>query len=162
MLRPQYSQIESIDLDDELHADAADSLLSDERFGDRPSMVPHMSFEGSQHVEEDVNSTESPPLEHFLLTLFLSGSALIVALLIPGISVVFGLMGGTAASIISFVLPGMFLMDTNEDNGRSRQWRILPVLMVWGGTLIGVVTTFVTIYGMFIPSEGKTSNICNN
>lgn len=152
MFRPEYSRVASID-SDVLYADATDALLRDEIFGDRPFMVPHMSLEGLEHVEEGENLTESPPLEHFLLTLFLSGSALIVALLIPGISVVFGLMGGTAASIISFILPGMFLMDTNEDNGRARQGGILPVLMVWGGTLIGVVTTYVTIYGLFITAE---------
>ncbi len=160
--RPQYSRIESIDVDDELDADATDALLSDERFGDGPSLVPHLSLEGIQDVDEDVNSTESPPLEHFLLTLFLSGSALIVALLIPGISVVFALMGGTSASIISFILPGLFLMETNEANGRSSQRKIIPVLMVWGGTLIGVVTSYVTIYSLVFPSEGKTTNICNN
>lgn len=152
VFRPEYSRVASID-SDVLYADATDALLRDEIFGDRPFMVPHMSLEGLEHVEEGENLTESPPLEHFLLTLFLSGSALIVALLIPGISVVFGLMGGTAASIISFILPGMFLMDTNEDNGRARQGGILPVLMVWGGTLIGVVTTYVTIYGLFITAE---------
>ena len=75
------------------HADVTDPLLDNDRFGDRPNLVPHMSLEGLPiEVEEEVFSTDSPPLEHFLLTLLLSGSALIVALLIPGISIIFGLM----------------------------------------------------------------------
>ena len=75
------------------HADVTDPLLNNDRFGDRPNLVPHMSLEGLPiEVEEEVFSTDSPPLEHFLLTLLLSGSALIVALLIPGISIIFGLM----------------------------------------------------------------------
>ena len=75
------------------HADVTDPLLNNDRFGDRPNLVPHMSLEGMPiEVEEEVCSTDSPPLEHFLLTLLLSGSALIVALLIPGISIIFGLM----------------------------------------------------------------------
>ena len=75
------------------HADVTDPLLNNDRFGDRPNLVPHMSLEGLPlENEEDVFSTDSPPLEHFLLTLLLSGSALIVALLIPGISIIFGLM----------------------------------------------------------------------
>ena len=173
VFRPDYSRIASIDLDatshlfptqqnDELYADPTDALLSDERFGDRPSLVPHLSLEGLPYVEEEIPSTESSTLEHFLLTLFLSGSALIVALLIPGISVIFGLMGGTSASIISFILPGMFIMDTHEDNGRSRGGEMLPLLMVWGGTLIGIVTTYVTIYGLCFPAERSNTDTCKN
>jgi amino acid permease len=171
VFRPEYSRIASIDLDatshlipaqqnDELHADATDALLSDERFGNRPSLVPHLSLEGLSYIDEEVHSTESPPLEHFLLTLFLSGCALIIALLIPGISVVFGLMGGTSASIISFILPGMFMIDTHEYNGPSRREKVLPLLMVWGGTLIGIVTTYVTIHGLFFPAEGANTDTC--
>mmetsp|Transcript_24886 Transcript_24886/g.39213 ORF Transcript_24886/g.39213 Transcript_24886/m.39213 type:complete len:115 (-) Transcript_24886:374-718(-) len=102
----------------------------------------------------------SPPMEHFLLTLLLSGLALVVALLIPGISVVFGLMGGTAASIISFILPGMFLMEayagvTGEENVRSsKQKKLLGQFLVIGGSLIGVLSTGVTVYGLFSPSDG--------
>ena len=40
----------------------------------------------------DQSSTTSV-VEHVFITLFLSGGALIVALLVPGISIVFGLMG---------------------------------------------------------------------
>ena len=114
-------------------------MLGDERFDERPNMEPHFSHEGIQS-----NFAESPPLEHFLLTLFLSGSALVVALIVPGISVVFGLMGGTAASIISLILPGMLLTDPSEEIGFSTKGR----LMVWGGLIVMVVTTCVTIYGI--------------
>ncbi|KAL7535603.1 hypothetical protein ACHAXR_006596 [Thalassiosira sp. AJA248-18] len=142
-------------------------LLGEDRFGDTPYLVPHMSLEGfPAEVEEEVYSTESSPAEHFLLTLLLSGSALIVALLIPGISVVFGLMGGTAASIISFILPGMFLLDanaTNEGNPRlSKRSKLLAHFFVWGGTLIGVLSTGVTIYGLFIPNDTSAVDTCGD
>jgi Na+-driven multidrug efflux pump len=71
-------------------------------------------------------------------------------------------MGGTSASIISFILPGMFIMDTHEDNGRSRGGEMLPLLMVWGGTLIGIVTTYVTIYGLCFPAERSNTDTCKN
>jgi len=56
--------------------------------------------------------------QHFLLTLLLCGSALIVALRIPGISIVFGLMGGTSASMIGILSTGTIihgLFSANDD-----------------------------------------------
>ncbi len=43
----------------------------------------------------DQNPVQNPAsiLEHVLITLLLSGGALIVAIFVPGISIVFGLMG---------------------------------------------------------------------
>jgi len=141
-----------------------DPLLEEDiTFGNRPSLPPHLSLEGlppSTESEEEGYSMHSPPMEHFLLTLLLSGSALVVALLIPGISVVFGLMGGTAASIISFILPGMFLIEayagvTGEESIRSsKKMKLLGQFLVIGGSLIGVLSTGVTIYGLFSPSDG--------
>ena len=134
------------------HADVTDPLLDNDRFGDRPNLVPHMSLEGLPlEDEEEVFSTDSSPFEHFLLTLLLSGSALIVALLIPGISIIFGLMGGTAASIISFILPGLFLMDKREETNTSTP--IISYFLVIGGTLVGVLSTWITLYGLFSTTK---------
>mmetsp|Transcript_4169 Transcript_4169/g.7415 ORF Transcript_4169/g.7415 Transcript_4169/m.7415 type:complete len:599 (-) Transcript_4169:122-1918(-) len=145
-----------------------DPLLDDDRFGDRPYLVPHMSLEGLPIEGEEVYSTDSSPIEHFLLTLLLSGSALIVALLIPGISVIFGLMGGTAASIISFILPGMFLMEayagvTGEENNRSsKRMKLLGLSLVVGGSLIGVLSTGITIYDLFSPNDSVAVDTCGS
>ena len=143
------------------HVDVTDPLLissSNERFGNEPSLIPHMSLEGMpiERNEEELYSTESPPLEHFLLTLLLSGSALVVALVIPGISIVFGIMGGTAASIISFILPGMFMMDD-----RSDRRKVLPYLFVIGGALIGIFSTWITIYGLMSSNDTVPSVPCS-
>ena len=99
--------------------------------------------------------------QHFLLTLLLCGSALIVALLIPGISVVFGLMGGTAASIISFILPGMFLLD-EENSHPSKRKKLLALFLLWGGTLIGILSTGTTIYGLFSANDDAPLDTCSN
>jgi len=114
-----------------------------------------MSLEGMpiEREEEEVYSTESSTVEHFLLTLLLSGSALVVALVIPGISVIFGLMGGTAASIISFILPGLFMMDDRR--------KALPYLFVVGGALIGFFSTFITIYGLMRSNDTVPSVPCS-
>jgi len=139
-------------------------LLGDDRFGDRPQIIPHLSLEGLPtpiDQEEEVYSTESSPIEHFLLTLLLCGSALIVALLIPGISVVFGLMGGTAASIISFILPGMFLLD-EENSHPSKRKKLLALFLLWGGTFIGILSTGTTIYGLFSANDDAPLDTCSN
>lgn len=148
-----------------LDTGVTDLLLENDTLHDRPHLIPHMSMEGLPPEEtEELYSADSPPLEHFLLTLLLSGSALIVALLIPGISVVFGLMGGTAASIISFILPGMFLMEayagvTGEENARlSKRMHCIGRCFVIGGSLMGVLSTGVTIYGLFSPKD--TADAC--
>ena len=136
------------------HVNVTDPLLDDDRFGDRPNLVPHMSLEGLPRDEEEM-SVDSPPVEHFLLTLLLSGSALIIALLIPDISIIFGLMGGTAASIISFILPGMFMMNNRDegDSNGTRRKQILPYLFVIGGTVVGALATIVTLYGLVAPTD---------
>lgn len=142
------------------HVNVTDPLLissSNDRFGNSPTLIPHMSLEGMpvDGNEEEVYSTESPPLEHFLLTLLLSGSALVVALVIPGISVIFGLMGGTAASIISFILPGLFMMDDRSDR------KALPYIFVVGGTLTGILSTWITIYGLMSSNDTVPSIPCS-
>eukprot|EP00567_Pseudictyota_dubia_P008320 CAMPEP_0197436832 /NCGR_PEP_ID=MMETSP1175-20131217/4205_1 /TAXON_ID=1003142 /ORGANISM="Triceratium dubium, Strain CCMP147" /LENGTH=858 /DNA_ID=CAMNT_0042966215 /DNA_START=8 /DNA_END=2584 /DNA_ORIENTATION=+ len=58
-------------------------------------------------------------LRHMFLTLGISGAALLTALAVPDISVVFGLMGGTAACLISFVLPGTFALKVLAEEERS-------------------------------------------
>ena len=145
------------------HVNVTDPLLissSNDRFGNdnEPSLIPHMSLEGMpiERNEEEVYSTESSTVEHFLLTLLLSGSALVVALVIPGISIVFGIMGGTAASIISFILPGMFMVDD-----RSDRKQVLPFLFVVGGALIGFLSTWITIYGLISSNDTVPSVSCS-
>ncbi|KAL9181256.1 hypothetical protein ACHAXT_010061 [Thalassiosira profunda] len=136
-------------------------LLEGDRFGDGPHLIPHMSLEGLplDEKDEELYSAESSAAEHFLLTLLLSGSALIIALLVPGISVVFGLMGGTAASILSYILPGLFMRDALDEES-SRRDKLLSNFFVVGGTLIGVLTTATTIYGLFSP--GSASETCGS
>lgn len=154
---------------DEVSVPSVEPLLEhDDGFGNRPSLIPHLSLEGMSNEGGEAYSTESSPIEHFLLTLFLSGSALVVALRIPGISVVFGLMGGSAASIISFILPGMFLIKSHanvtgdELRHQSKQKHLQGVLFVVAGSLVGILSTVTTIYGLFVPNDTGTIDTCGS
>ncbi|KAL7530702.1 hypothetical protein ACHAWF_003485 [Thalassiosira exigua] len=149
---------------DSSHDGVVEPLLEDDRFGDRPNLIPHMSLEGLQVEGELISNTEDT-LEHFLLTLFLSGSALVVAIIVPSISVIFGLMGGTAASVISFILPGMFLLALEDAEGEvdahsSTHRKLIARLFVWGGIVIGILSTSITLYGLFVTSDTGGLDTC--
>ncbi len=79
--------------------------------------------------------------QHTSLTLLLAGMALGCALVVPNISVVFGLLGGTTSSLLGFVVPG--LLGLEMDKTRVSAW----VLVIFG-SLIGVMTTGATIHSM--------------
>eukprot|EP00538_Stauroneis_constricta_P011295 CAMPEP_0119570972 /NCGR_PEP_ID=MMETSP1352-20130426/43886_1 /TAXON_ID=265584 /ORGANISM="Stauroneis constricta, Strain CCMP1120" /LENGTH=624 /DNA_ID=CAMNT_0007620649 /DNA_START=41 /DNA_END=1915 /DNA_ORIENTATION=+ len=94
--------------------------------------------------EEDVSYAE-----HLGITLALSGLTLLLALVLPNISVVFGLLGGTTSSLLGFVIPGMLGIATSNARGNSssRSDTIASWVLVVAGTIVGVLTTGVTVYG---------------
>lgn len=78
--------------------------------------------------------------QHQFVTLLVAGSALGLALVVPNIGVVFGLLGGTTSSLLGFVVPGMLGLAMDGPN-KTSAW-----ILVVAGTLVGVVTTGVTVY----------------
>ena len=90
---------------------------------------------------DDERPEEFHCAQHTFLTLFLAGLALGLALVVPNISVVFGLLGGTTSSLLGFVVPG--LLALKKDPNRISAW----VLVIFG-SLIGVLTTGATIHSM--------------
>jgi amino acid permease len=88
------------------------------------------------------------PARHVFLTLLLAGMALALALVVPDISVVFGLLGGTTSSLLGFCVPGMLGLqlsrDTDDPSLKPVSWTLLI-----GGLVVGVLTTGVTLYHQF-------------
>ncbi len=68
------------------------------------------------------------------------------------------LAGGTAASIISFILPGMFVQRMKERSGSTSK---IGKAFVWGGLVIGILTTGTTLYGIF-NNESADSSTCTS
>jgi len=113
-----------------------------------------------QNSNDDEEFSMSPTLS-FILTLALAGSALIAALLVPDISIVFGLLGGTASSTICFIMPALFYikvkLSTSCQHVTSYLW---PWALFFGGVTIGAVSTGVTLYSMF--QKHKADSFCNS
>jgi hypothetical protein len=65
-------------------------------------------------------------------------------MLIPDISIVFGLLGGTTTSWLGFCLPGLLGIQL-----LPKQWKVVSWLLLASGVVIGVVTTAVTVATMF-------------
>ena len=105
------------------------------------------------HHEEEI----LPPLRNFILTFVISGIALFFAILIPNISILFGLMGGSASACICFIMPSLFFLKTH-DLSRDVQYVLVWCLLV-GGFVIGVLGTTVTIYSLIY--DDHNSDTCS-
>ena len=111
---------------------------------------------GGQILEQNRNGYEKDELDgedqeetipfnlvqHVSVTLLVAGLALGLALVVPNISVVFGLLGGTTGSLLGFVFPG--LLGLQMDRSDLTAWAL-----VVGGGLVGVLTTGVTLFTTF-------------
>uniref|UniRef100_A0A7S2XQN1 Amino acid transporter transmembrane domain-containing protein n=1 Tax=Attheya septentrionalis TaxID=420275 RepID=A0A7S2XQN1_9STRA len=101
---------------------------------------------------------------HVTLTVGIAGLALVMAILVPDISIVFGLLGGTSSSLLNFIMPGLFCLKTRSRNSSSTgvgslsKQEIRAWCLVVGGTLVGVTSTAVTLYSLFIPSNDATTD----
>lgn len=83
--------------------------------------------------------------QHMFWSIFISALSLGLALLIPDISVVFSLLGGTTSSLLGFCVPGALGIHMHQSRGSTAvSW----VLLVGGG-ILGVLTTGVAIYTTF-------------
>eukprot|EP00978_Attheya_sp_CCMP212_P017116 scaffold45436_cov49-Attheya_sp.AAC.1 len=104
---------------------------------------------------------------HVTLTVGIAGLALVMAILVPDISIVFGLLGGTSSSLLNFIMPGLFCLKTRRNSSSSSstgvggslsKQEIRAWCLVVGGTLVGVVSTAVTLYSLFVPSNDAATD----
>ena len=141
-------------------------------FSQKNTLSPHDLLEDpliSAH-EEDSNSqsiTNAPQqqqsiqrkVKHFVLTLVISGLALIVAIIVPDISVVFGLLGGFASSLTGLIMPAAFFLKLGLAEGNTRK-KLKAWTLVVGGAIIGLLSTGVTIESMFHVQDKQ--DVCTN
>jgi len=94
------------------------------------------------------------------LSVCIAVGGLLVALVAPGISTVFGLVGGTSASFVCFVLPALFALKLKLARRWSGQY-ICTWLLLCGGILIGLFSTILTLKDT-ISGEGNTGSLCKS
>ena len=94
-------------------------------------------------------------VRHVAWTLLIAGSGLLIALYVPGINIVFQLMGSTSSAFVCFVLPAIFglRLDLPETHGLWRGFACRALL--FGGAALGLVATAVTLSGLLGSSSGE-------
>jgi len=107
----------------------------------------------------DSEAFSSTDTMHYFLTLLISTSALLVALVVPDISVIFGLIGGTSAALLGFVMPPVFSiklqLTRNDESKKYLAWSLIV-----GGIIAGSLSTSITIFQLFNPIESDA--ICES
>jgi len=95
---------------------------------------------------------------HILLTLLIASSGLVIALYVPGINVVFQLMGGTSSAFVCYMLPAAFAWKLQVSELQSSAvWRAGCILLFFGGLGIGGLATTFTVIGLFSPDANATA-----
>jgi amino acid permease len=93
-----------------------------------------------------VNDNDFSLKRHVVLTLAMTVTVLALALVLPNISTVFGLLGGTASSLLGFCVPGLLGLRLPQSD---RRLVVTSWLLLIGGIVVGTLTTGVTVYGTF-------------
>lgn len=86
-------------------------------------------------------------LRHMAITVLLVGLALVLALFVPDIKKVFGLVGSTSAVSLLFVLPGLFYLKIAPGPVLSRA-KLAPLSMVVLGLVLGCTCFTGLLYKM--------------
>ena len=122
------------------------------------SSLNGLPYETNDNPSATSFASSDPPFNkkvHTISTLILTSATLILALILPNISVVFGLLGGTASSWLGFCVPGLLGIQLSKNECASGQPPRYGLLLTsWallvGGIVVGVLTTAVTIYNTLV------------
>lgn len=88
---------------------------------------------------------------HVGWTVLIAGSGLLIALYVPGINLVFQLMGSTSSAFVCFIMPAAFGITLRLPEASGRFGALAARLLFGGGIVIGIVATAVTTVGLFRP-----------
>jgi len=89
--------------------------------------------------------------QHVTLTLGITLVALLLAIAVPDISIIFGLLGSTCVALICFILPPIFLLELDPEAGALKK-NCLRCFAI-GGVALGLLGTYFVIEGLVIGRE---------
>lgn len=122
-----------------------EAMAYNPRFAPLDRRISMMTDRGDGTSDREIEGEDVPEFhafQHTSITLLLAGLALGLALVVPNISIVFGLLGGTTSSLLGFIVPG--LLGLQLDRASISAW-----ILVVAGSTIGILTTSVTVYSTF-------------
>lgn len=174
------SNIANADLTAALLQDAQEQQEEEEQIAEQSATPPNIMEEGQQQqqvvgesrteevdlavessrsvFENEYDNGEDDEIDdlqdcmgHVGWTLLLAGSALGLALVVPDISTVFSVLGGTTSSWLGFCVPGLLGLrlerDAHPDERSWLRWLCSWVLLS-GGIGVGILTTISTIQSL--------------
>ena len=101
------------------------------------------------------NRCLAPSDRHVFFTILISGGGTALSLYVPHINEVFQLLGGTCSSFVCYVLPALFVLRLEIFASRPCM-NACAYLLVVVGTLAGVLSTSLTLYGFINPSQAAS------
>jgi amino acid permease len=119
-----------------------ETMAYNPRFAPLDRRISMMTDRGDGTSDREIEGEDVPEFhafQHTSITLLLAGLALGLALVVPNISIVFGLLGGTTSSLLGFIVPG--LLGLQLDRTSISAW-----ILVVAGSTIGILTTSVTVF----------------
>ena len=105
-----------------------------------------------EELEHELKLAMSVGQERIIITV-LFVVVLLMALYIPSISKVFGLIGATMANLIAFILPGSFFIKAcsiKKSKAKKIAWRTFYLFMGWVLVIFGVISLVVATTSQII------------
>ena len=113
---------------------------------------------------EQCGATRSA-VRHVAWTVLIAGSGLLISLFVPGIQVVFQLMGSTCSAFVCFILPAAFGLKLRLPEASGLLGFVACSALLFGGAAVGALATLSTISGLMSPAEDDTgamqSHVCD-
>lgn len=102
-----------------------------------------------------------PPSDfrHAMWTVLISGGSMGIAMLVPNISVVFQLVGGTSSALVCFVLPALFAIRLHIYSD-APFFRAAVYALAVGGVVSGALSTVLTLMQLASPAHHPLSGSC--
>lgn len=121
---------------------------------------PVLAYPAVQTIETALKVSFSYP-KHVGILIVLVALAVIVAITVEDVSLIFGISGSVAGTMLSFILPGLFFIKLDPNKHQTSSLRIQAYLMVILGTVFMIAALIFTILDFIDKSDDGQNPLCN-